>query len=148
MSRRVPLRQDCPIFEDVLFDDIRVKGAVRAGDIAGFKGDLLSGLRFRNLTFETTPATSWTCGYVDLDTFSAVDVSPPITCSTGPSGEPSGSCAAGLRATGCAYDTSPRDDLCQKCLGCPDWRCQTIGVKAKAAGCTAPMINYWCHNLP
>ena len=69
------LEGDCPIFQDILFEDIRATGAVRAGDIAGFKGDLLQGLTFRNVTFETPPSTGWTCGYVDVDTFTAEEVS-------------------------------------------------------------------------
>jgi len=73
---------DCPIFENVSFEDIRVTGAKRAGDIAGFKGDLLEGLSFKNVSFETPPAGGWNCGFVDLHTFSAVNVTPPMTCST------------------------------------------------------------------
>lgn len=77
---------DCPIFEDISFEDIRATSAVRAGDIAGFKGDLLQGLSFKNITFETAPKTGWNCGFVDVRSFSAVDVAPPMSCSTGPYG--------------------------------------------------------------
>ena len=80
---------DCPIFEDIRFEDIRATGAARCGDIAGFKGDLLRGLSFKNVTFATAPKKSWKCGYVDLQTFSAVDVSPPIHCSMGAHGSQS-----------------------------------------------------------
>lgn len=40
---------DCPIFQDIRFEDIRVTGAARAGDINGFQGDQLQGLAFRNV---------------------------------------------------------------------------------------------------
>ena len=46
---------DCPAFEDITFEDVRATGAARAGDINGFKGDLLRGLRFRNVSFATPP---------------------------------------------------------------------------------------------
>ena len=96
---------DCPVFRDITFEDIHVKGADCAGNIAGalariararpatccsddfarslgagFKGDLLEGLVFRNVTFETPPKDGWRCGYVDPKTFSAVGVSPPLEC--------------------------------------------------------------------
>ena len=58
--------------------------AARAGDINGFKGDLLDGLVFRNLTFEETPKGLWSCGYVNLTSFVAEDVTPPLSCSAGP----------------------------------------------------------------
>ena len=41
---------DCPIFQDITFEDITIKGADCAGNIAGFKGDLLEGLTFRACT--------------------------------------------------------------------------------------------------
>jgi len=75
---------NCPKFEDVLFQDIRVTGAKRAGDINGFKGDLLKGLTLQNVTFSETPSQGWSCGYVDLSTFRATNVNPPLKCSTGP----------------------------------------------------------------
>lgn len=75
---------DCPIFQDVTFEDISVLGAARAGDINGFKGDLLRGLTFRNVTFIETPKALWSCGYVDLDSFTADNVDPPLKCSSGP----------------------------------------------------------------
>ena len=62
-----------------------VLGAVRAGDINGFKGDLLQGLSFRNVSFQTPPKHGWSCGYVDAATFIAEDVVPKLTCSQGPS---------------------------------------------------------------
>jgi hypothetical protein len=77
---------NCPLFEDIRFEDIAATGAVRAGDINGFKGDLLKGLHFKNVTIGGKPK-SWTCGHVDLETFSAVDITPPLKCSTGPSTE-------------------------------------------------------------
>eukprot|EP00038_Savillea_parva_P030910 m.81295 g.81295 ORF g.81295 m.81295 type:complete len:458 (+) comp9402_c1_seq1:109-1482(+) len=75
---------DCPLFDGVHFEDIVATGAARAGDINGFKGDLLNGLTFKNVTFKETPKLGWSCGYVNLDTFSAQDVQPPLTCSSGP----------------------------------------------------------------
>lgn len=78
---------NCPRFEDIHFEDIRATGASRAGDINGFKGDLLKGLTFRNVTFAEEPKQGWSCGYVDLDSFSAVDVSPPLSCNSGPAEE-------------------------------------------------------------
>ena len=75
---------DCPLFEDVTFQDIRATGAVRAGDIAGFRGDLLRGLRFDNVTFAERPKQGWQCGYVDLASFSATGVDPPLRCVEGP----------------------------------------------------------------
>ena len=66
-------------------DRFASSGAQRAGDINGFENDLLHGLTFRNVTFETAPKQGWACGYVDLDTFSATDVSPMLKCAAGPS---------------------------------------------------------------
>jgi len=79
---------DCPLFKDITFEDITVTGAARAGDINGFKGDLLQRLTFRNVTFKEAPKEGWTCGYVDPTSFVAVNVNPPLTCSSGPSGWP------------------------------------------------------------
>ena len=56
---------NCPIFQDITFEDISVKGADCAGNIAGFKGDLLEGLVFRNVTFETPPKDGWRCAHTD-----------------------------------------------------------------------------------
>jgi len=72
---------NCPTFQDVTFENISIYAAQRAGDINGFLGDSLRGLTFRNVTFENLPSESdWSCGYVDLSTFSAIDVFPPLTC--------------------------------------------------------------------
>jgi hypothetical protein len=54
--------------QDITFKDIIATGAARCGDIAGFKGDLLTGLTFDNVTFKTTPKKSWNCGYVGKTT--------------------------------------------------------------------------------
>lgn len=81
---------DCPIFKNVNFEDISVTGATRAGDIAGFKGALLQGLSFKNVTFGTLPEEGWHCGYVNLTSFAAVDVAPPINCNVGVPDESSG----------------------------------------------------------
>ena len=76
---------DCPIFSNVTFEDISIAGAARAGDINGFKGDLLRGLTFRNVTFATPPAVGWSCGYVDVATFAASGMAAlPLKCSAGP----------------------------------------------------------------
>ena len=77
------LEGDCPIFKDITFEDIAVAGAMRAGDINGFKGDLLKGLSFKNVTFAKKPVGGWSCGYTDLASFSAVDVAPPLSCRSG-----------------------------------------------------------------
>lgn len=76
---------DCPVFEDIRFEDIAATGASRCGDINGFKGDLLQGLTFKNVTFAETPKGGWSCGYVNLTSFSATGVDPPLACSSGPS---------------------------------------------------------------
>ena len=76
---------DCPTFHNISFEDIVIQGAERAGDISGFKGDLLEGLRFRNVTFVAPPKAGWRCGYVDLGSFEAAGVEPPLECSSGPS---------------------------------------------------------------
>lgn len=73
----------CPTFENITFEDINIAGAQRAGDINGFQGDLLRGLAFRNVTFETLPKEGWTCGFVDMETFTSSDVKPPLQCSSG-----------------------------------------------------------------
>eukprot|EP00927_Polykrikos_kofoidii_P077578 TRINITY_DN74510_c0_g1_i1.p1 TRINITY_DN74510_c0_g1~~TRINITY_DN74510_c0_g1_i1.p1 ORF type:complete len:456 (+),score=62.94 TRINITY_DN74510_c0_g1_i1:56-1369(+) len=75
---------DCPLFENIHFEDIRATGASRAGDINGFDGDLLKGLTFRNVTFAEAPEQGWSCAYVDTKSFSAIDVDPPLSCSSGP----------------------------------------------------------------
>ena len=74
---------NCPTFHDITFEDISVFSAQRAGDINGFLGDPLHGLTFRNVTFQNLPEHGWTCGYVDLDSFTQVDVSPPLKCRRG-----------------------------------------------------------------
>ena len=84
IPNRTCLPWDCPLFSNVRFEDISIAGAARAGDINGFKGDLLQGLSFKNVTFKELPAGGWSCGYVNLTTFSAVDVTPPLKCVTGP----------------------------------------------------------------
>ena len=68
---------DCPIFKNVAFEDIRVAGANRCGDLDGFKGALLQGLTFRNVTFATPPPVGWSCGYVETGSMSAVDEDKP-----------------------------------------------------------------------
>lgn len=80
------LEGDCPIFKDIAFEDISIGGAVRAGDINGFEGDLLRGLSFKNVSFMERPQVDWTCGYTDLASFSAVNVKPPLICSSGKAG--------------------------------------------------------------
>eukprot|EP00041_Stephanoeca_diplocostata_P014180 m.255214 g.255214 ORF g.255214 m.255214 type:complete len:484 (-) comp19612_c0_seq1:225-1676(-) len=85
IPNRTCLSWDCPLFADVSFEDIVITGAARAGDINGFKGDLLQGLRFSNVSFVNTPALGWKCGYVNTSSFSAIDVRPPLACNEGPS---------------------------------------------------------------
>ena len=75
---------DCPIFEDVSFEDIVVTRTKRAGDINGFYGNLLRGLRFKNVTIDRWE-TGWSCGYVNLTTFEAESVIPELRCNDGPS---------------------------------------------------------------
>ena len=75
---------DCPTFSNVRFENISILGAARAGDISGFKGDLLQGLTFKNVTFVETPPNAWSCGYVNLTSFRADNVSPPLSCAQGP----------------------------------------------------------------
>ena len=84
IPNRTCQRWDCPRFSDVTFEDIRITGAARAGDIAGFDGDLLEKLTFKNVTFVNPPPRSWSCGYVDTSSFVATGVTPPLQCSNGP----------------------------------------------------------------
>ena len=79
------LEGNCPIFQNVSFEDIVIAGATRAGDINGFPGDLLRDLTFKNVTFKETKG-GWSCGYTDAASFSAVDVDPPLMCHEGPAG--------------------------------------------------------------
>jgi hypothetical protein len=79
---RETMEGDCPIFENVTFEDISATGAARAGSIAGFDGDLLTGLTFRNVSVPTTK--SWDCGFVDVASLTMFDVSPPLKCRVGP----------------------------------------------------------------
>ncbi len=79
---RDTLEGDCPIMQNVTFEDIWATGAARAGDIDGFQGDLIQGLTFKNVSIPTKKP--WNCGYVDVDTLTAVDVKPPLKCSPGP----------------------------------------------------------------
>lgn len=72
----------CPTFENIVFEDIVIDGAQRAGDINGFENDLLQGLTFRNVTFKTLPKTGWSCGYVNTSNFKAVHVVPNLTCTS------------------------------------------------------------------
>jgi hypothetical protein len=76
---------DCPLFKDIVFEDMVITGAARAGDINGFDGDLLQGLKFKNVTFVRPPKRGWTCGYVDLASFDAAGMDPPLPCTRGPS---------------------------------------------------------------
>ena len=71
---------ECPLFENVSFEDISITGARRAGDLAGLPGDPLRGLRFRNVSFRHLPPQGWHCSHVDLKSFVAEDVSPPLHC--------------------------------------------------------------------
>jgi hypothetical protein len=80
---------DCPRLRDVSFEDIRITGAARAGDLSGLKGDLLQGLTFSNVSFATLPPVGWSCSYVNLSSFKSTGVSPPLSCSSGPTGLPS-----------------------------------------------------------
>jgi hypothetical protein len=134
------LEGDCPIFKDITFEDIAIAGAVRTGDINGFKGDLLQGLTFKNVSFAEKPKGDWTCGYTDLASFSAVDVNPPLTCSSGEAGSPTGACLAAMNATGCHSGRG-----CRKCFGCvvpSDGGC--TGSKPAKAGCSDEMIESFC----
>jgi hypothetical protein len=88
IPNRTCTEYDCPLFKDVRFENISISGAQRAGDINGFKGDLLTGLSFKNVTFKDKPKLGWSCGYTDLRTFSAVDVDPPLTCVEGAAAPP------------------------------------------------------------
>ena len=134
---------DCPIFQDVTFEDIVVTGARTAGDINGFKGDLLKGLTFRNLTFKETPKQGWSCGYVDQATFSATAVNPPLSCSTGAAGIPSPACAAALAASGCPHGRGVRG--CQKCLGCHSPAAGGCAhTNGSQAGCSDTEMAHWC----
>jgi len=74
---------NCPAFQNISFEDIVITGAESAGGIYGFKGDLLQGLRFRNVTFVNKPKRGWDCGYVNLTNFEATGVDPPLKCSEG-----------------------------------------------------------------
>ena len=85
---------NCPIFKDISFEDISIKGADCAGNIAGFKGDLIEGLTFRNVTFDTPPKDGWRCGYVDPKTFSSGGMTPALQCSPGPPDAPPANCFA------------------------------------------------------
>ena len=84
IPNRTCQRWNCPHLANITFEDIRVTGAARAGDIHGFRGDLLENLRFKNVSFARLPHAGWTCGYVDLSTFVAEGVSPTLNCSGGP----------------------------------------------------------------
>ena len=138
---------DCPIFEDIRFEDIVVTGAVRAGDIAGFKGDLLRGLTFKNLTFRTKPKTGWSCGYVDMDSFSAVGVAPPLKCTNGPAGYPGPTCVAALVGAHCKHGPGVRG--CLKCLGCHSpHQGGCNGTEGRKAGCSDVDMETWCHTTP
>ena len=135
------LEGTCPIFKDVAFEDISIGGAHKAGDISGFKGDLLQGLSFKNVSFAEKPTVDWNCGYTDLASFSAVDVRPPLTCSSGEAGTPTGACLAAMEATGCHGGKG-----CRKCLGCvvpSDGGC--AGTKPAKAGCSDEMIESFCN---
>eukprot|EP00037_Helgoeca_nana_P007503 m.68334 g.68334 ORF g.68334 m.68334 type:complete len:112 (-) comp18306_c0_seq4:73-408(-) len=84
IPNRTCTQWDCPQFDGVHFEDIVITSAERAGDINGFAGDLLNGLTFKNVTFKEKPKLGWSCGYVNPDTFSAVQVDPPLSCASGP----------------------------------------------------------------
>jgi hypothetical protein len=71
---------NCPTFENISFVDISIAAAQRAGGIHGLPGDPLRGLVFRNVTFETLPKIGWNCGFVDIATFEAEGVVPPLQC--------------------------------------------------------------------
>jgi hypothetical protein len=137
------LEGDCPIFQDIAFQDISVAGAASAGSIAGFEGDLLRGLTFSNVTFAPRPKQAWSCGYVDLSSFAARNVQPPLSCKSGPASAPSAACAAALSGSGCPHGPGVRG--CRKCLGCraPD-RGGCSGARSEGAGCTAADIEGWC----
>ena len=85
IPNRTCLSWNCPKFKDIRFEDMVITGAARAGDVNGFKGDLLEGLSFKNVTFVNKPKQGWNCGYVNLTSFSAPGMDPPMDCSTGPS---------------------------------------------------------------
>eukprot|EP00035_Acanthoeca_spectabilis_P009015 m.161537 g.161537 ORF g.161537 m.161537 type:complete len:187 (+) comp14579_c0_seq2:46-606(+) len=84
IPNRTCTKWTCPTFENVNFEDILVTSAERAGDINGFAGDLLNGLSFKNVTIMEKPPLGWTCGYVNMSTFAAVQVEPPLACVSGP----------------------------------------------------------------
>lgn len=137
------LEGDCPIFKDITFEDIAIAGAVRAGDINGFKGDLLQGLSFKNVTFVEKPEQDWTCGYTDLASFSAVDVKPPLRCSSGKARSASGACLAAIDATGCHGGKG-----CRKCFGCVvSSKGGCAGTKPAEAGCSDEMIESLCNTV-
>ena len=84
MPNRTCHAWNCPIFQNVTFEDIAITTAKRAGDINGFQGAQLKGLTFRNVSFKEEPAEGWQCGFIDLDSFVAEDVHPKLECSPGP----------------------------------------------------------------
>lgn len=91
-------------------------------------------------SFETVPKKGWQCGYVDLDSFTAVDVVPPLKCVAGEAGAPSAACLAALEASGCPHGKGVRG--CQKCLGCHTGGC--AGSNGSKVGCTDEGIGHWC----
>ena len=73
---------NCPIMQNVTFENISATGAKRAGDIHGLRGDLIHGLTFRNVSVPTKEP--WQCGYVDISSLIVDDVVPVLKCSAGP----------------------------------------------------------------
>eukprot|EP00756_Hemistasia_phaeocysticola_P057929 Hpha_TRINITY_DN34539_c0_g1::TRINITY_DN34539_c0_g1_i1::g.96428::m.96428 len=78
-----PCPTRCPLFSDVLFDNITVTGAVRAGAITGTDRNPLRSLAVRNLSFLTPPDHGWSCK--DVAVLEATNVTPALSCTKPPS---------------------------------------------------------------
>jgi hypothetical protein len=69
---------NCPILQDVTFENIEITGAATAGAFEGTARNPLHNIHFKNITFLTPPNRTWVCK--NIANLTVESVFPPLAC--------------------------------------------------------------------